>query len=182
MKNQKDAAENGAELLLLLFFLFSAAGWLWEVLFVALTTGEVVNRGFLRGPWLPIYGMGGLLILLLLGRKRGLELFLLSALVGAGVEYAASLALEGLFGQRWWDYAAWPGDFQGRVCVLSAGAFGLLGWVLVRSLAPALAGMLGRMPEGVRRGLCRWLAALFLLDAAVSLAAPNAGAGISFPI
>lgn len=180
MMDEKDT--GGVQLLLLLFFLFSAAGWLWEVLFVALTTGEVVNRGVLRGPWLPIYGVGGVLILLLLGRKRGPGLFLLSALVGAGVEYAASLALEALFRRRWWDYAAWPWDFQGRVCLGSAAAFGLLGWLLVRLLAPALAKLLSSVPERARRALCRWLGVLFLLDAAAALAAPNVGAGISFPV
>ena len=50
---------------LLLFFILSGAGWLWEVVFVGLSTGTLVNRGFLHGPWLPVYGVGGLLFLLL---------------------------------------------------------------------------------------------------------------------
>ena len=58
--------DDPLELPLLLFFTLSAAGWLWEVLFTGLSTGRLVNRGFFYGPWLPVYGVGGLLMLLLL--------------------------------------------------------------------------------------------------------------------
>ena len=56
---------------LLLFFLFSAAGWAWEVLLTACTTGQWVNRGMLHGPWLPVYGVGGVLLAAVLGQIGG---------------------------------------------------------------------------------------------------------------
>ena len=172
---------SALELPLLLFFLLSAAGWLWEVLFVRLSTGQTVNRGFFHGPWLPVYGAGGLLILLLLSHLRGARLMALSALLGGGVEYSASLLLEGLFHTRWWDYSAWPLDLNGRICLGSLAAFAGAGWVLVRLLGPALAQELSRLPRPLRTGACRVLCALFVLDAALSLVHPNTGAGISFP-
>lgn len=170
------------ELPILLFFLLSAAGWLWEVLFVRLSTGQAVNRGFFHGPWLPVYGAGGLLILLLLSRLRGARLMVFSALLGGGVEYGASLLLEWLFGARWWDYSAWPLDLNGRVCLGSLAAFAGAGWLLVRLLGPALAQGLARLPQPLRAGACRVLCALFALDAALSLVRPNIGVGISFPV
>lgn len=167
---------------LLLFFLLSAAGWLWEVLFVRLSTGETVNRGFLHGPWLPVYGTGGVLILFLLSRLRGAPLIFLSALVGGSVEFAASLLLEALFRTRWWDYSSWPFDLDGRVCLGSAAAFGLAGWFLVRLLGPGLVQLLGILPSRLRERSCQVFCVLFVLDAAVSFAVPNTGAGISFPV
>ena len=56
--------------LILMFFVFSVTGWVWEVIYIAFTEGVVANRGMLHGPWLPIYGGGGVLILLLLGRFK----------------------------------------------------------------------------------------------------------------
>ena len=165
---------------LLLFFLLSLSGWLWEVLFVALTTGSFVNRGFLHGPWLPIYGFGGLAILALLRRSRGLPLFLLSALLGGSLEYLTSLLLEVLFRTRWWDYASWPCNLDGRICLGSLLAFGLAGWLLVTLLAPALARLLARLPRHFQKRLGQALTLLFAADAAFSLMAPNTGAGISF--
>ena len=178
MKKERSTAEQP----LLLFFLLSTAGWLWEVLFVRISTGEAVNRGFLHGPWLPVYGTGGLLILFLLSRLRGAPLFLLSALLGGTVEFAASLLLEYFFHARWWDYSRWPLDLDGRVCLGSAAAFGLAGWFLVRLAGPALAQLFACLPRRLRVRLCQAFCILFALDAAVSLAVPNTGMGISFPV
>ena len=128
MEGCQGAAERRRDPLetpLLLFFILSGAGWLWEVAFVGLSTGVLVNRGFLHGPWLPVYGVGGLLFLLLPRRMEGWTLAAACALAGGGLEYAVSLVLEALFHQRWWDYAGWPGSLSGRVCLASAAAFGM---------------------------------------------------------
>lgn len=176
--------EDPLEQPLLLFFLLAAAGWAWEVLFTALSTGRLVNRGFLHGPWLPVYGAGGVLLFYLLGRfqGRGGTLFLLCALLGGALEYGTSLGLEALFHARWWDYSGWRWNLAGRVCPASAAAFGLAGWALVRRAGPAICrGLEGLSPVG-RRLACRGLCVLFAADAAASLCAPNMGAGVSFPV
>ncbi len=167
---------------LLLFFILSGAGWLWEVVFVGLSTGTLVNRGFLHGPWLPVYGVGGLLFLLLPRRIKGWSLAAACALAGGGLEYAVSLVLEALFHQRWWDYTGWPGSLNGRVCLASAAAFGLAGWLLTGWAEPRLRRGLGELPPRWRRVCCRGLCLLFAADAALSLLRPNSGAGISFPV
>ena len=123
--------EAALEEWLLLFLFFSAAGWIWEVLLTACATGMWVNRGMLHGPWLPVYGVGGVLITAALGRLRRQWLVLpLGALAGGAVEYGTSLALEFRFRQRWWDYTGQPGNILGQVCPL----FGLL-WFLIMPLA-----------------------------------------------
>ncbi len=171
--------DDPLELPLLLFFTLSAAGWVWEVLFTVLSTGQLVNRGFFHGPWLPVYGVGGLLMLLLLGRRQqSWLLFPLCALLGCGVEYAVSVLLEALFHARWWDYSGWAGNLDGRVCLASAAAFGAAGWLLVRRAGPRLCGTLSAMPVRPRAVLCRTLCILFALDAAVSMTVPNMGGGV----
>lgn len=174
--------EDPLETPALLFFLLAGAGWLWEVLFVWLSTGQAVNRGLLHGPWLPVYGVGGLVLLCLPAERLGGALPAACALVGGGVEYAASLLLERLFDQRWWDYSGWLGSLDGRVCLASAAAFGLAGWVLVRWAGPWLRQRLERLPRRWRRVCCRGLCVLFAADLTASLLWPNSGAGISFPV
>lgn len=174
--------EDPLETPMLLFFLFSGAGWLWEVLFVGLSTGALVNRGFLHGPWLPVYGVGGLLFVLLPIRRRGWTAPAACALAGGAVEYATSLLLEGLFHQRWWDYSGWAGNLEGRVCLASAAAFGLTGWALTGWVEPRLRAALAKAPQPWRRLCCRGLCLLFAADLTLSLLSPNSGAGISFPV
>lgn len=178
-----DRREDPLEQPLLLFFLFAAIGWVWEVLFVAISTGHLVNRGFLHGPWLPVYGAGGVLFFYLFNRfrSRGGALFLLCALLGGAIEYGTSLWLESVFHARWWDYTGWAWNLSGRVCLASAAAFGLAGWLLVRPAGRAASRALERLGGG-RRLLCRCLCVLFAADAAVSLSAPNMGTGVSFPL
>lgn len=174
--------EAALEEWLLLFLFFSAAGWIWEVLLTACATGMWVNRGMLHGPWLPVYGVGGVLITAALGRLRRQWLVLpLGALAGGAVEYGTSLALEFRFRQRWWDYTGQPGSLSSRVCLASLAGFALAGWAAVK-LTPALIRRIRRLEGGGRTVLCRGLCLLYALDWSWSLLRPNMGAGISCPL
>lgn len=168
---------------LLCFYIFSAAGWLWEVLLTACTTSAWVNRGLLHGPWLPVYGIGGILLTAALDRfcRIPAAAFLSGAFLGGAVEYGTALILENWFRQRWWDYTGWPGSIQGRVCFASLAAFAAAGWLASR-LGPALVRRTAYLPDRARTLLCRSVSLLFALDWALSLLYPNAGAGISSPL
>ena len=105
---------------------------------------------------------------------------MLCALLGGALEYGTSLWMEAIFHARWWDYAGWAWNLEGRVCLASAAAFGLVGWLLVRRVGPHLYGILSAMPARPRTALCRTLCVLFALDIVISIAAPNLDG--SFPL
>lgn len=164
-----------------LFFAFSMAGWLWEVLYTSVDTGQFINRGVLHGPWLPIYGSGACMILLVLYRLRtrpALEFFAAIALCGV-LEYGTGLYLELVHGQRWWDYVGYFLNLHDRISAEGLLAFGIAGMAAVYALAPWLDNLLRRLPRRVLTAVCVALVALFLADQLWSALVPNVGPGIT---
>ena len=117
----------------LLFFGLAFIGWLWEVGLYLATEHAFINRGVYRGPYLPIYGAGGLALCLLLRplRRKPVRVFLLSMALCSGLEYFTSWFLERLWGIRWWDYSGHAWNLNGRICLLGAVVFGLGGTGLI---------------------------------------------------
>ena len=168
--------------LILMFFAFSFIGWLWEVSLHLITDGEFVNRGVLHGPWLPIYGCGGVLILVVLNRLRARPLLEFGATVVlcGCVEYFSSLYLEMAHnGQRWWDYSGYFLNLNGRICAEGLLVFGLGGLAIVYVLAPILDNQVRRIPGKALVPVSLALAAVFVGDLAYSSVHPNEGKGIT---
>ena len=170
--------------LVLMFFIFSMFGWLWEVCLHMVNHGVFVNRGVLHGPWLPIYGSGAVLILVLLKRLRAhpvKEFFAILFLCGF-VEYMTSWVLEGLTGgKRWWDYTGYFLNLHGRICAEGLLVFGIGGMIVVYVAAPILDSVLRRIRRKVMVPLCIGLLCLFFGDLAWSAITPNTGTGITAP-
>ena len=168
--------------LVMMFFALSFVGWLWEVSLHLITEGELVNRGVLYGPWLPIYGSGSVLILLLLysfRKKPALEFILAMALCGT-VEYFTSLYLElANQGMRWWDYTGYFLNLNGRICAEGLLVFGIGGMAIVYVLAPFLDGLFRRIPEKILIGAAVALLLIFGADQLYSMGHPNQGEGIT---
>ena len=123
----------------LIFIIFSCVGWISEVLYVGIFfEHKFVNRGFLHGPICPIYGFGGLTILLLPQAlySTWIPLFCASMLFCTIVEYLSSWILEKLFHTRWWDYSHYKFNIRGRVCLLNSLLFGALGVVIIHFIQP----------------------------------------------
>ena len=166
----------------LLFFGMAFIGWLWEVGLYLVTEHAFVNRGVYRGPYLPIYGTGGLLLCLLLRslRRRPVMVFFLSMALCSGLEYVTSLLLERRWGIRWWDYSGHFLNLNGRICLLGALVFGLGGTVLVCLLLPLFERLYGRIAKKWRIALCLLLLLVFIADATYCAVRPNTGRGISW--
>ncbi len=166
----------------LMFFALSFVGWLWEVGLHLIADGEFVNRGVLHGPWLPIYGTGSVMMLLLLNRFRRkpvLEFVLAVALCGS-VEYFTSVYLEFVHnGTRWWDYTGYFLNLNGRICAEGLLVFGIGGMAIVYVLAPFLDGLFRRMPPKTLMAAGLILLVLFAADQVYSSGHPNMGKGIT---
>ena len=123
-----------------LFFIYSFAGWLIEVIYVSIDNKKICDRGFLIGPICPIYGVSGVAMTLLLGNFQHdyVFVFLASTILCTLVEYFTSLIMEKLFKTRWWDYSTEKFNINGRVCLKNAFAFGILGTLVVTVLSPYL--------------------------------------------
>ena len=117
--------------IILTFFIFSFAGWLFEGAISLIRDHELVNRGFLNGPYCPIYGAGAMLFLLLTNwTDRPLELFFFGGLFACILEYFTSWLMEKIYKARWWDYNNWPFNLNGRVCLYGFITFGLFSAVM----------------------------------------------------
>ena len=125
---------------LLFFYLYCFLGWVWESCYVSLKQRRWVNRGFLRGPLLPIYGFGAVLILWATLPVRGslALIFLLGMAAASALEYVTGAAMEALFKVRYWDYSNQPFNLNGHICLTCSLAWGAFSILLVRVLHPPL--------------------------------------------
>lgn len=168
--------------LILLFFIISFIGWLWEVSLHLISDGVFVNRGALHGPWLPIYGSGGLLILIVLKkfRKSPLKEFVLTTCLCGFVEYFTALYLELTHnGEKWWNYSGYFLNLHGRICAEGLLIFGLGGLVIVYVLAPLIDNMLRKINRKILIPLCAVLLTAYVIDQCYSYFYPNEGKGIT---
>lgn len=167
--------------LVLLFFTFSVIGWLWEVS-LHLSTDGFVNRGVQHGPWLPIYGSGGVLILVLLQkvREHPIVTFFLTVCVCGVLEYSTSYYLEMTHnGTKWWDYSGYFLNINGRVCAEGLLVFGLGGCAIIYFAAPLFDDLYKKIPHKIQIMLCIILLGTFGTDVAYSHKHPNKGKGIT---
>ena len=125
----------------LIFIMFSMVGWISEVLYVGIFhEHKFVNRGFLYGPLCPVYGFGGVVILLLPPSlyETWIPLFFASMILCTIVEYFVSWFMEKLFHTRWWDYSRYKFNINGRVCLLNSVLFGFMGLGVIRFVYPQM--------------------------------------------
>ncbi len=165
----------------LFFFTFSVIGWIWEVLLQFLKYGILVNRGTMFGPWLPIYGWGGVLILILLKKFRAqpAKLFVLAFLLCGIIEYATSWYLEYFKHLRYWDYSGYFLNINGRVCLEGLILFGLGGCAFTYFVAPLLDNLYKKINPKVALVLCIVLISLYNVDLIYSSHHPNMGERVS---
>ncbi|MEE0700186.1 MAG: putative ABC transporter permease [Bacilli bacterium] len=154
----------------LLFIVYSFMGWIIEVVFTLFKDKTLVNRGFLMGPYCPIYGYGCILIILLL--KRYLDdpvvLFIMSVIICSVLEYVTSFVMEKLFKARWWDYSDRKFNINGRICLETLVPFGVLGCLLMYVINPFLSGIIIEIPSTILNVIAILLLVVYLVDNVVS--------------
>ena len=146
-----------------------------------LMKGKLINRGVLHGPWLPIYGVGGLIVLTLLTRVRKRPfIFFVSAVTLCGtVEYFTGWALEEIFGAQWWNYDGYFLNLHGRICAEGLFVFGICALAFIYVLAPLLDNMIRKINRRVLLPLALTLLLVLAADIVYSKMVPNTGYGIT---
>lgn len=123
-----------------MFVLYGFIGWIYESCLVSVQKKGFVNRGFLTGPIIPIYGCGALMLYLIFWDNRdNLTLvFFGSVLLATLLEYLTSLVMELLFHTRWWDYSHYRFNLNGRVCLLVSLVWGALALLMLQVIHPGV--------------------------------------------
>jgi len=154
-----------------LFLIYSFLGWCTEVSYAALSSGEIVNRGFLNGPVCPIYGVGmiGVLLLLMPASDHVLLLFFGGMALCTLVELVGGWILKQVFDTRWWDYTEEPFNLGGYVCLRFSILWGLAVTFVVKLVHPALLKLVDAVPPVPGIVLESLLGALFLTDLIMTL-------------
>lgn len=170
----------------ILFFIFSIIGWCLEVALFLSKTHTFINRGVLFGPWLPIYGTGCVLILIVFvhGKLKKylnepLVLFLFIMLLCGVIEYSSSFILEKLTGLKYWNYSGHFLNINGRICLEGLMEFGLGGILCVYWLAPKLNKFLEKYSRKTLLAVFLILLTLFTIDGVNSYLNPRVGYGIT---
>lgn len=153
-----------------LFLIYAMMGWCMEVSWGFIRTKKLVNRGFLVGPYCPIYGWGGVLITLALSEftEYPFAIFCSSIVICGVLEYLTSFVMEKLFKARWWDYKNRKFNINGRVCLETIIPFGLLSCMILYITNPFFIGLLGKLTEENRNILFLVGLVVFLTDTFVS--------------
>ena len=119
--------------LIWMFQVFCIIGWVWETIYESTKNKKLLNRGMLRGPYIPIYGFSGIIIALVCSPLRGplfstnsLILFLGGFFGISALEYITATIIENKFHKRLWDYSDYPFNYKGRIGLISAVFWGLV--------------------------------------------------------
>lgn len=170
--------------LFLYFVIYSFAGWCLESTYVSFLYGHFVNRGFMYGPFCPVYGFCALLLLLCLNRvrKNPCMLFLGAALFATSLEYLTGFLLQELFGAVLWDYSREPFNIQGRICLKFTVVWGICAVAILDFLHPRIEKRLQELRLSTRTLLACLLILYFLLDCSAAVSTfMNSGRDISHP-
>lgn len=151
----------------LIFFCFYCVfGWCFESAYVSLVSRRPVNRGFLKGPWLPLYGSGAVVVLwmTLPFRTNPFMVYLVGALGATALEYVTGEAMVRLFKVRYWDYSNQKFQYKGHICLSSSVVWGFLSLLMVYVVHERVALLVFRIPGEIRSVLAFTVAICMACD------------------
>lgn len=167
--------------LLMMFFIIAMFGWIWEVILIYIQSGIIANRGAMFGPWLPIYGVGSVLAIIMgyRFRKKPFKEFIFILVMCGILEYLTSYFLELSNGLRWWDYTGSFLNINGRICLEGLLTFGIGGSAMVYLVAPFIDKCLSKVKLKTVITIATTFTIFFAMDLVYSNIYPNTGEGIT---
>ena len=148
------------------FLIYSCLGWCLEVIYAAVTTGQLINRGFLNGPVCPIYGFGMVIVLFALTPLSHslLLLYLGGVILPSALELVGGWALYKLYHTRWWDYSDYPFNIGGYICLEFSLLWGVGTLIVMKLVHPIIANAVALIPPLVGLVLMFLLYAIYAAD------------------
>lgn len=158
---------------LLYFFIYCFIGWCFESTYVSLKKRRFVNRGFLMGPFLPIYGSGAIMMLVVSAPfQDNMIATYFAGLVGAtALEYVTGVTMEALFKVRYWDYSNQKFNFQGHICLSSSLAWGAFTVLLTKWIHKPIERIVMKIPQGAVIAIVSVIGAILVVDLVISVKA-----------
>ena len=133
---------------MILFFIFSVIGYILEIISVFTKEKRIVlSRGYLIGPYIPVFGFGGLIITFFLSNYQDniITLFVLGVVYCCSLEYFTSYLMEKIFHLRWWDYSYRKYNLNGRICLETGFMFGFGSLFVVKLCNPFVFSILDKL-------------------------------------
>ena len=167
------------EIYIIIFAIYSVIGWIMEITLGLISKRKFVNRGFLIGPYCPIYGFGGVVITILLSNfmktidqvslidSIWISTIVIMCICGV-LEYITSYVMEKLFHARWWDYNNFKFNINGRICLETLIPFTIIGQIILRYASPVFINILSNIPEIWLHILTGCFIVIFITDMSIS--------------
>ena len=157
--------------LLTYFILYSFLGWIMESIVRSICEKKLINTGFLRGPFCPIYGIGATIMFLFLEgfANKPILLFFIAIIILTAWEYVVGVFLETVFHTKYWDYSDHKINFQGRICLTNSICWGILGVLFIKYIHPFVEGLMTKIDIGLLNYIIAILFTIFLVDTIVSV-------------
>ena len=153
------------------FFLYCFFGWVYETCLVSVKKRTFVNRGFLNGPIIPIYGFGATIVYMMLYqiKENAFFVFVCGAFIATILEYVTSYVMEKLFHAKWWDYTHYKYNIKGRICLLASFLWGLLSIFMTEVLQPKMNHLIDKIPRNVGETAGIVILSLFIIDITITV-------------
>ena len=153
------------------FIIYSFLGWVMESIFRSICERKIINTGFLRGPFCPIYGIGATIMFLFLEEfaNKPLLLFFISIVILTVWEYVVGIFLEKVFNTKYWDYSNHKINFQGRICLTNSICWGILGVLFVEYIHPFVQETISRIDTNLLNYIMAIFFVIFVADTIASV-------------
>jgi uncharacterized membrane protein len=162
---------NGFCTLFIYFVIYSFAGWGCETVYCSMISNKFVNRGFLNGPFCPVYGFGALMMIEVLKTlpRNIIIVFLAGTILTSALEYFTGFVLETVFNAKWWDYSDRKFNVKGRICLFNSIIFGLMCVLLIFVLQPFMERIISPIPFLPKMIITAVLIAYFIADSLITV-------------
>lgn len=152
------------------FTVYSFLGWICETIYCSIIDNHYVNRGFLKGPFCPIYGVGALIVIIFLTpfANNIIILFLTAMIFTSTLEYITGALLESIFNLTWWDYSNYKFNINGKVCLLNSILFGILSVITIEFINPTIVTLIKHIPSNYIIWISSTSLIYFIMDTTIT--------------